>query len=207
MRILQNQVHFFPFCFSKFCFMHTHTGRDLNRKQLSLDGVAVVWIAVALQVCVWSPDASSDAKHSLHDFDFKSQRSAGCSQRCPFCSLQSVASVPQRSGWQMFGWLARHNKCVAGCLRWLLLAVLWVLHRQDRTGHFRRLFVKAGNMRTEDRSNVEDLFQFYIVLNSFIFVCALIWCMQQVVSTVVSCLINVCCIYTLRVTVTCQRQF
>lgn len=114
---------------------------------------------------------------------------------------------PQRSGWQMFGWLARHNKCVAGCLRWLLLAVLWVLHRQDRTGHFRRLFVKAGNMRTEDRSNVEDLFQFYIVLNSFIFVCALIWCMQQVVSTVVSCLINVCCIYTLRVTVTCQRQF
>lgn len=72
---------------------------------------------------------------------------------------------PQRSGWQMFGWLARHNKCVAGRLRWLLLAVLWVLQRQDRTGRFRRLFLKAGNIRTEDRSNVEDLFSFYMALS------------------------------------------
>lgn len=40
----------------------------------------------------------------------------------------------QCSGWQMFGWLACHNNCGAGCLRWLALAVLWVLHSQDRTG-------------------------------------------------------------------------
>lgn len=40
----------------------------------------------------------------------------------------------QCSGWQMFGWLACHNNCGAGCLRWPALAVLWVLRSQDRTG-------------------------------------------------------------------------
>lgn len=45
--------------------------------------------------------------------------------------------------------LACHNNCGAGCLRWLALAALWVLHSQDRTGHCLGLQVKEGEMRTD----------------------------------------------------------
>lgn len=109
--------------------------------------------------------------------EFESQRWARCCQWSPFSSPPS----PQRRGWQMFGWLARHNKCIAGCLRWLLLAVLWVLHCQHRTGHFLRLFVKAGKIRNWGQQRCGWLILLLLLFfYSFTFAYTLIWCMLQV---------------------------
>lgn len=69
-----------------------------------------------------------------------------------FCPPPPPTSPPppvppslQCSSWQMFGWLACHNNCGVGCLRWLALAVLWVLHSQGRTFPG----VKEGEMRIQ----------------------------------------------------------
>lgn len=110
---------------------------------VALDSHRMIWTQCPIQLSHYYLTASSTP--FLFSFFFKNLYHVSPSQLFLLSStalrLPSPPTSPpplppslQCSGWQMFGWLACHNNCGAGCLMWLALAVLWVLHSQDRTG-------------------------------------------------------------------------